>query len=126
MIRNPPAGIGDAGLIPDLGIPWATEQLSPCATAVASVLWSLGATATKAHVPEPMLCSKRSRHSGKPGHCNKDWPPLTATREMPVQHRRPQSKQIKIYLRKRRVTFPQAKRHAIKHNKSVLLSISSE
>ena len=33
MVKNPPAGIGDAGSIPDAGrIPLASEQLSLCTT----------------------------------------------------------------------------------------------
>ena len=30
---------------------------------------------------EPMLCNKRSQCNEKPPYCNKEWPPLAATRE---------------------------------------------
>ena len=44
MIRNPPANIGNMGLIPGLGpkISYAMGQLSPCATTTepAQALWS--------------------------------------------------------------------------------------
>ena len=34
---------------------------------------------------EPLLGDRRSDHSEKPEHCNKEGPPLTATREEPAQ-----------------------------------------
>ena len=42
---------GDAGLIPDPGIPCAAEQLCPRATTFEPVLKSPGATTTEVHVP---------------------------------------------------------------------------
>ena len=52
MVKNPPASVGDTGLIPGLGrFPHAVEQLSPCAIATEPVLWSLGATTTEAREP---------------------------------------------------------------------------
>ena len=42
---------GDAGLIPDPGIPCAVEQLCPRATTFEPVLKSPGATTTEVHVP---------------------------------------------------------------------------
>ena len=52
VVKNPPASVGDTGLIPGLGrFPHAVEQLSPCAIATEPVLWSLGATTTEAREP---------------------------------------------------------------------------
>ena len=52
VVKNPPASVGDTGLIPGLGrFPHAVEQLSPCAIATEPALWSLGATTTEAREP---------------------------------------------------------------------------
>ena len=74
--------------------PWSgkiphVEQLSSWATTTEPALWSLGATATEARVPqllkpiclEPVLRNKRSHRNEKPTHRNEEYPLLTATRE---------------------------------------------
>ena len=67
MLKNPLANAGDMGFEPWSGkIPHATEQLSPCATAI-----------------EPALRNKGGHCSEKPVHCSKEWPPFASTREKP-------------------------------------------
>ena len=59
---------------------------------------------------EPVLCNKRSHCSKKPGHRNKEQPPLTEMKSSPhsplekahVQHRRPNAAEIKKKERKER------------------------
>ena len=41
------------------------------------------------HTLEPELPNKRSHHKEKPVRCNKEQPPLSATREKPAQQWRP-------------------------------------
>ena len=78
-------------------IPHAREHLNPCTPALDPMLDSLGATAT-----EPMPCNcwtrynleaslhkKRSHCSEKPTHHSEEQLPLSATREKPMQQRRP-------------------------------------
>ena len=60
VVKNPPASVGDTGLIPGLGrLAPAIDQLSPCATATEPVLWSLGATATGAREPWSLRSATR-------------------------------------------------------------------
>jgi len=48
VVNDSPTNAGDTGLIPDPGrFPHATEQLNPCATMIAPVLYSLGVTITE-------------------------------------------------------------------------------
>ena len=63
MVKYPPCNAGDTGLIPSWGtnkIPYATEQVSPCAVHV--------------HL-EPALPDKKSHCSEKPVHCKQSVAP---------------------------------------------------
>ena len=65
VVKNSPANARDRGLIPDLGsevIPRAMDQLSPCATGIEPVLWSLRTATT-----EPMCPSDTALQREKPG-----------------------------------------------------------
>ena len=78
--------------------PHVSEQLSPCASTIELVLWSLGAITTeltclsywKLCTLELVLCSKRSHHNEKPLHHNEN-----ATREKPTRQRRPDTAENK-------------------------------
>ena len=78
VVKNLSASAGDTGSIPDLGIS-ASEQLSPCATAVELALYraqepqllSTRAATTEGLAPlEPVLHNKRSHLNEKPTHHN--------------------------------------------------------
>ena len=62
-----PANAGDTSLIAGK-IPDAAEQLSPCATTLEPVLWTIRAITAEAHVLEPVLCNKRSHGNEKLVH----------------------------------------------------------
>ena len=56
---------------------------------------------SRAHVLQllkPVLHNKRSHHNEKPGHRDKEQPPLTATRESPPQQWRPRATKRKRYV----------------------------
>ena len=59
-------------------IPHAAEQLSWCTTTSESALSSPRATTTEARTPRARVPQQE-----KPVHCNKEQPPLSATRESP-------------------------------------------
>ena len=59
IVKNLLVKVGDMDLIPHLGrFHVATEQLSPCTTAVEPVLWGPGATTTET-MCDGSLCSTR-------------------------------------------------------------------
>ena len=72
--------------------PHVSKQLSPCASTIELVLWSLGTITTKPMwlnywnlcAPELVLCSKRSHRNEKPLHRND-----SAAREKPTPQQRP-------------------------------------
>ena len=97
MVKNPPANAGGLGSIPDPGRPHIPAgQLSPCAITTEPVPRNPGTTAA-----EPRCCScwksstleavrrKRSLCNEKLVHPTREQPPLTETREKPMQQQRP-------------------------------------
>ena len=62
VVENLPANAGDTGSSPGLGRSHMPQLLKPACL-------------------EPVL-HKRSHRNEKPVHCNEEWPPLTATREI--------------------------------------------
>ena len=87
MVKNPPANVGDTGLIPGLGRSHRPRgQLSPellCTTAIEPVRWSLRTSTTEA-----VLRTRRTQHSGEPVLCERAAPPAQ-TRAKPAQQQRP-------------------------------------
>ena len=77
--KNAPANAGDTGSIPDPGwsIPHAEEQLKPMSHNYRARRLQL----LKPVCPDPVLTNKGSHRSEKPGHPNKELPPLTPTTE---------------------------------------------
>ena len=118
-------------------IPPATDQLSPRATTVEPVLWSLGATTTELtccsywslRALDPMLCGKR-------GHCNEKAllgnqssaaPPrlLSTTGEKPTQQWRLGTAKNKwINLQKKRSQFWHMVQHEWRHHATWSRSIA--
>ncbi|XDB65835.1 hypothetical protein AB1E18_019145 [Capra hircus] len=70
---------------PNRKIPHALEQLSPCATAIEPVLWSLGTEITEARALEPRLRGERNRRSEKPVHRNWKVAPARCNERKPEQ-----------------------------------------
>ena len=84
VVENPPASEGDAGSTPGPG----RSHMPRSSWARAPHLLSLRSRARepqllKAACLEPVLHNKRGRHSERPMRHNREWPPLSATREKP-------------------------------------------
>ena len=89
--------------------PHATEQLSPCTTAIEPVLQSRRAATTEStccsygnlHTLKPMLCNKRSHHNEKPVHHNQRVAPaLNNQRKAFAATKTQQSQKNEINLKK--------------------------
>ena len=89
VVENPSANAGDTGSSPGPGrshVLWSSWArvpllLRPRSRAHKPQLLSPRAATTEAHVPRAR--APRGYHSEKPTHRNKEWPPLSATRESP-------------------------------------------
>ena len=75
-------------------IPQAMEQLSTCATTIEPALYSPGATTTRAPAPQQEQPPRWKAWASQP-----DSSPLSATREKPVQQRRPSTAKNKKYMK---------------------------
>ena len=69
------------------GVPQAAKQRGPWTTTADPVLWSLGATLLKPTGPGAPDAQHRSHRGEKPEP--RGWPPLSTTRERPMQQRGP-------------------------------------
>ena len=72
-------------------IPHAVGKLRPCTATTEPTCCNYWT-----HVPEPEICSSRSRHSEKPKHCSEERHLLAATRESPCKATKTQCSQKQI------------------------------
>ena len=84
-------------------IPHASEQLSPCATALEPLLWSPGAATTESsccacwslHAPEPVVYNKGAATVGSLHTTARERPPLATAGEGPGSDEDPAQPKIK-------------------------------
>ena len=80
MVKNPPANVGDTGLISDLER--SHMPLNMCYTISKPVLKSLGATTTEALAPQSLQCAAREAFAmGSLCMATREYPLLVTTRE---------------------------------------------
>ena len=95
VVKNPPANAGDTGSIPDPGrshVPWSNEAQASQLQSNEPVLYSPGASTTKANVPRSLCSATREATVLRSPHTDaREEPPLATTREKPAEQQRQHS-----------------------------------